>query len=116
MRGIPFSRSETITIRMHLRLAWDEWFKYQKGVLLKGPRGVDKVIRALRHQGRTARNRNDVKALETVERAHGHFMKNHHRMQYRTLRKACLFIGSGIMEAVGKVLVTDLGLHGPLPA
>ena len=97
----------------HLREAADhagrptEWFERRKGVLLKDPRGVDKVIRALRHQRQRARNGTDAAALETVGRALRHFMKNRHRMQYSALRKAGLPIGSGAVEAANKVLVTQ---------
>ena len=63
--------------------------------------GVDKVIRALKHLA-TAHPRN-----ETVRRELTYFRKHKKRMNYAELKAKGFMIGSGLVEAACKTLVTQ---------
>jgi hypothetical protein len=63
--------------------------------------GVAKVIRALKHLG-TKHSRND-----TIRQALGYFRKHRKRMRYAELKAKGFMIGSGVVEAACKTLVTQ---------
>jgi len=63
--------------------------------------GVDKIIRALKHLV----NKHPKK--EIVARELRYFRKNRKRMNYATLKSAGFMIGSGVVEAACKTLVTQ---------
>ena len=64
-------------------------------------RGVDKVIRALKHLA-TAHPRKDL-----LRRELAYFRKNRKRMRYAELKAKGFMIGSGVVEAACKTLVTQ---------
>ncbi|MCY4543326.1 MAG: hypothetical protein OXB95_13195 [Rhodobacteraceae bacterium] len=64
---------------------------------------MEKVIRSLRHQRDRAKS---ATAREVLERVLGYFRKRRHRMRYHDLRQKKLAIGSGVVEAANKTLVT----------
>ena len=68
---------------------------------LREPGGADKVIRALRYLHKRYPRR------EVIARELAFFRKNKHRMDYATLEGRKLPIGSGIVEAACKTLVTQ---------
>ena len=79
----------------------DGWFRKWRGVLMNERDGVERVIRAMRHlRDRRSRGRADV------ERELGFFRKNRSRMRYRALQDRNLPIGSGVVEAANKSIVT----------
>lgn len=64
-------------------------------------RGADKIVRALRHlHDKHPRSR-------IIERELAYFRSNRARMPYAYLRSRCLPIGSGVVEAACKSLVSD---------
>ena len=92
----------------HLAVASDHavarnWFEKYRETLRNDPDGVDKVIRALRHlHGKAPRA-----GKAEVERELAFFRKNRRRMRYRELKDRSLPIGSGVVEAANKTLVTQ---------
>jgi hypothetical protein len=80
-------------------------FKQRFPVLRRGlrddPRGVDKVIRALRHL------RDEHPHSKIISRELAYFRRNRGRMRYAWLRARGLPIGSGVVEAACKSLATD---------
>lgn len=70
-------------------------------VLRDDPQGVEKVIRSLRHL------RDTHKGNKTIARELGFFRNNRRRMPYARLLAANLPIGSGVVEAACKTLVTE---------
>ena len=76
-------------------------FETYRHILLEVPQGVEKVIRTLVYlRGRHAQR----KALSL---AVGYFRRHRARMQYATVQAAGLPIGSGVVEAACKTLVTQ---------
>ncbi|MBW7935222.1 MAG: hypothetical protein H3C62_16770 [Gemmatimonadaceae bacterium] len=63
--------------------------------------GVDKVIRALKHLAAKHPRK------QTVRRELAYFRKHKKRMQYATLKAKGFMIGSGVVEAACKTLVTQ---------
>ena len=94
----------------HLRTASDHavdprWFETYRHVLRHDPQGVAKVIRALRYlRDRAKRNR---AARAVIERELAFFRKHRKRMRYRDLSEQGFAIGSGVVEAACKTLVTQ---------
>ncbi len=78
-----------------------KWYKDKRHILRHDPKGVGKVIDALRHLLRKEKGRSEI------ERALGYFRNNRRRMNYDHLAKAGYPIGSGQVEAANKVLVTS---------
>lgn len=70
-------------------------------VLRDDPRGVEKIIRALRHL------RDKHPRRKALQRELDYFRRNRHRMRYAALKQANLPIGSGVVEAACKTLVTE---------
>ena len=64
-------------------------------------RGADKIVRALRHL-LYKHPRSKI-----IERELAYFRRNRHRMRYANLLSCCLPIGSGVVEAACKSLVSD---------
>ena len=91
----------------HLRTASDhavasDWFERYREVLRHDPCGVDKVIRALRHlRDSTKPDRAEI------ERELAFFRKHRQRMRYHALKAEGVAIGSGVVEAANKTLVTQ---------
>jgi hypothetical protein len=75
-------------------------FKRLRLLLRDGPKGIDKVINALAYQRRKHPRR---KALAQELR---YFRKNRKRMAYASIKQRGLPIGSGVVEAANKTLVT----------
>jgi hypothetical protein len=76
-------------------------FDKLRRVLLEDPCGVDKVIRSLRHlRGRHPRRKKIAGELK-------YFVRNRDRMRYAALTARHLPIGSGVVEAACKTLVTQ---------
>ncbi|MCY4320549.1 MAG: UPF0236 family protein, partial [Alphaproteobacteria bacterium] len=95
----------------HLRTASDHavdprWFETYRHVLRHDPQGVVKVIRALRYLRDKAAGRNRA-ARAAIERELAFFRKHRKRMRYRDLSDRSLAIGSGVVEAACKTLVTQ---------
>lgn len=63
--------------------------------------GVEKVIRALKHLA------NKHRGNSVLSRELAYFRKHRHRMNYATLTKQGLMIGSGVVEAACKTLVAQ---------
>ena len=78
------------------------WFEKHREILRHDPRGIAKVIRALRYlRDRAQRNRAEIK------RELAFFRKHRQRMRYHALKEQGSAIGSGVVEAANKVLVTQ---------
>ena len=91
----------------HLRTASDhavasDWFERCREVLRHDPCGVDKVIRALRHLRDSAKP-----DRAEIERELAFFRKHRQRMRYHALKAEGVAIGSGVVEAANKTLVTQ---------
>ena len=71
-------------------------------VLRHDPCGVDKVIRALRHLRDSAKP-----DRAEIERELAFFRKHRQRMRYHALKAEGVAIGSGVVEAANKTLVTQ---------
>ena len=89
----------------HLQTASDHavapgWFEKCREILRHDPRGVAKVIRALRHL------RDAAAAPDRAEEL-AFFRKHRHRMRYHALKEEGIAIGSGVVEAANKTLVTQ---------
>ena len=90
----------------HLRTASDhavasDWFERYREVLRHDPCGVGKVIRALRHLRDSAKP-----DRAEIERELAFFRKHRQRMRYHALKAEGVAIGSGVVEAANKTLVT----------
>jgi hypothetical protein len=70
-------------------------------VLRDAPRGVDKVIEAL------CRIRSRYPRRQAIHKTIAYFREHRHRMRYRDLRVQFLPIGSGVVEAACKTLVSQ---------
>jgi len=77
------------------------WFEKWRHVLRHDPKGVGKVIDALRHLLRKGKGADDVR------RELAFFRSNRHRMHYAAAADAGYAIGSGSVESANKVLVTS---------
>ena len=91
----------------HLSAASDHtvagnWFEKYREILRHDADGVEKVIRALRHLLGKA-----TSGKAEIERELAFFRKNRHRMRYRALKDRKLPVGSGVVEAANKTLVTQ---------
>ena len=91
----------------HLRVVGEHakaegWYKKHAEILRTDPEGVEKVIRAIRYLHDVA-----TAGAEDLARELEFFRKNRRRMRYQELRDRKLSIGSGIVEAANKVLVTQ---------
>ena len=80
------------------------WYEKYRAVLRDDEKGVDKVIRAIRHLRDKAATQTAVKVLEREIRF---FRKHRHRMRYASLKAKGYVIGSGVVEAANKVLVNQ---------
>ena len=92
----------------HLQTASDHavalgWFEKYREILRHDPRGVAKVIRALRHLRDAAATPDRAE----IERELAFFRKHRHRMRYHALKEEGIAIGSGVVEAANKTLVTQ---------
>ena len=92
----------------HLQTASDHavapgWFEKYREILRHDPRGVAKVIRALRH----LRDADAAPDRAETERELAFFRKHRHRMRYHALKEEGIAIGSGVVEAANKTLVTQ---------
>jgi hypothetical protein len=76
-------------------------FEKLRHVLLEERRGVEKVIRALVHL------RDTHPRSRKIETELGYFRRNRHRMRYAKLNAKGYPIGSGVVEAACKTLVTQ---------
>ena len=79
------------------------WYARHKTILHNDFDGADKVIRSLRHYRRTAQS---SEAAGTLREVQTYFENNRHRMNYRSWRMLGRPIGSGVVEAANKTLVT----------
>ena len=84
----------------HLQTASDHavapgWFEKYREILRHDPRGVAKVIRALRH----LRDAAAAPDRAETERELAFFRKHRHRMRYHALKEEGIAIGSGVVEA-----------------
>lgn len=79
--------------------AW--WYEKWRHILRHDDDGVDKVIRAIKYQTRKYPRR------KKLARELRYFRRNRHRMDYARLTDQALPIGSGIIEAACKTLVTQ---------
>ena len=77
-----------------------KWFEAKRHDLRHDPKGVGKVINALRYLLRKGRGR------EEIRKTLGYFRNNRSRMNYYHVAKEGYPIGSGEVEAANKVLVT----------
>lgn len=77
-----------------------QYAKYRK-ILKEDPSGVEKVIRALAYLSKKHPRR------KILARELAYFRKNRHRMRYAEQREKGLPIGSGVIEASCKTLVTQ---------
>ncbi len=92
----------------HLAAASDHarnprWFETYRDILRHDPDGVEKVIRALRYLHDTAHRAGKAE----VQRELAFFRKNRKRMRYHALKEKRLAIGSGVVEAANKMLITQ---------
>ena len=76
-------------------------FHKLRHLLLEHPEGVDKVIRALAYQRKKFLRRTRIGEVL------GYFRRNRHRMRYADPKARHLPIGSGVVEAACKTLVTQ---------
>lgn len=76
-------------------------FETYRHVLLEDPRGVEKVIRALVYLRGCHPKRHAIRL------AVGYFRRHRERMRYATVKEAGLPVGSGVVEAACKTLVTQ---------
>ena len=88
----------------HLQTASDHavapgWFEKYREILRHDPRGVAKVIRALRH----LRDAAAAPDRAETERELAFFRKHRHRMRYHALKEEGIAIGSGVVEAANKI-------------
>ena len=94
----------------HLRTASDHavdprWFETYRHILRHDPHGSARVIRALRYlRDKAGRNR---AARAAIERELAFFRKHRKRMRYRDLSDRGIAVGSGVVEAANKTLVTQ---------
>ena len=72
-----------------------------KVILRDDENGVNKVLRALRYQKDKFKNNDDIKSAVT------YFTNNQHRMKYAKAKENNLPIGSGVVEATCKSLVSQ---------
>ena len=77
-----------------------DWFEDKRHILRHEPKGVGKVIDALRHLLRKGRGKAEI------QKTLGYYRNNRRRMNYYELAKKGYPIGSGEVEAANKVLVT----------
>ena len=94
----------------HLRTASDHavdprWFETCRHILRHDPHGSARVIRALRYLRDKAGGNRAARAA--IERELAFFRKHRKRMRYRNLSDRRLAIGSGVVEAANKTLVTQ---------
>ncbi len=91
------------------------WYARHKAILHNDFDGADRVIRSLRHYRRTAlpawwrfpsSPSQGSGAAETLREVQTYFENNRHRMSYRLWRTLGRPIGSGVVEAANKTLVT----------
>ena len=80
------------------------WFRKWRAVLRDETDGVDRVIRAIRYLRSKASSHHAYKELDRELRF---FRKNRERMRYAELANNAMGIGSGVVEAANKVLVTQ---------
>ena len=85
----------------HLQTASDHavapgWFEKYREILRHDPRGVAKVIRALRH----LRDAAAAPDRAETERELAFFRKHRHRMRYHALKEEGIAIGSGVVEGL----------------
>ena len=80
-----------------------DWYDKYRTVLRDDVKGVDKVIRAIRH----LRDEATGSALKILDRELAFFRKNKGRMRYASLKARSYPVGSGIVEAANKVLVNQ---------
>jgi hypothetical protein len=78
-------------------------FARLRELLKEDERGVDKVISRLRYRARGRRGKN----RDALEQAIAYFRNQRHRMAYAAYRQAKLPIGSGVVEAACKTLVSS---------
>jgi len=76
-------------------------FNNYRGLLLEDPQGIEKVIRSLAHLKKQFPNIDKVANVLTYLRKHRHMMR------YAAYRDEGLPIGSGVIEAACKTLVTQ---------
>ena len=76
-------------------------FEKYRHVLRHDTGGINKVIRALCHL------RSQHPGNDRIAQALGYFRNNQHRMGYAEAKAQCLPIGSGVVEATCKTLVTE---------
>ena len=77
-----------------------KWFEAMRHTLRHGPKGVGKVIDALRHLLRKGRGSAEI------QKTLGYFRNNRSRMNYYHVANDGYPIGSGEVEAANKMLVT----------
>ena len=77
-----------------------KWFKAKRHILRHDPKGVDKVMDALRYLLRKGRGSAEIRKVL------GYFRNNRSRMNYYHLAEEGYPIGSGEVEAANKMLVT----------
>ncbi|MCY4590937.1 MAG: hypothetical protein OXE86_10365 [Alphaproteobacteria bacterium] len=73
-------------------------------MLRDDPDGIERVTRAIRYLRSTARSR---QAYKDLDRELNVFRKNRERMRYAELANNALSIGTSIVEAANKLLVTQ---------
>ena len=78
-------------------------FARLRELLKEDERGVDKVISRLRYRARGRRGKN----RDALEQEIAYFRHQRHRMAYAAYRQAKLPIGSGVVEAACKTLVSS---------
>ena len=78
-------------------------FEEHRKRLKEDPGGLDGLLRALRYR----RNRSRGERRKTIDQQIRYFENNRERMQYVEVRDRNLPIGSGIVEAACKTLVTQ---------
>ena len=77
-----------------------KWFKGKRNILRHDPKGVGKVMDALRYLLRKGRGSAEI------QKVLGYFRNNRSRMNYYELAEEGYPIGSGEVEAANKILVT----------